>query len=310
LIELNESRVAILLSVFNGEKYLDEQLASYVAQTHTNWLLYWRDDGSTDGSATLIDSFRCGPGKGKCVSYPGDGRMQTTGSFLALLKKALLGPASFFAFSDQDDIWLPKKLARGVAALKKLPSHRPALFFCARTPVNVALHPIGPVPLLHNPIGFPAALTQNIVPGCCMMLNRVAAELISASEVPAGTWHDWWCYLVVSAYDGLIIAGDAPDILYRQHATSLIGEPRGFWRRAVAATRRGRTPFMTLFWSHVSALLSLSKPLPNKTHALLETLDVARQDGLLARVKALSTPGLVRQTWAETLLFRVWFILG
>jgi hypothetical protein len=301
------SCVAILLSTFNGERYLAEQLASFTAQTHTDWRLYWRDDGSSDGTAAVMASFASALEE-RCVADPQGERLRATGSFLALLRLALPGPAAFFAFSDQDDVWLPEKLAHGVAALGALPDDRPALYFCARALVDATLAPIGQVLAPNRPPGFPAALTQNLAPGCCMMLNRAAAALIDSMPVPGGTWHDWWSYIVVSAHGGSVIAGSTPDILYRQHSLNLVGEPPGFLRRTVAAFQRGRGPFMTLFWRQIEALRA--GQLPNETRAILTTIEHGTHGGIRARLKALGLPGFVRQTWAETLLFRLWFLLG
>jgi hypothetical protein len=222
----------------------------------------------------------------------------------------LRGDAAFFAFSDQDDVWLPEKLEHAVAALGQVPANRQALYFCGRTLVDASLRPIGQAPVLRRPPGFPAALTQNVIPGCCMILNRAAAELIDAAQAPDRTWHDWWCYLVVSAGGGLVIRGDSPDILYRQHAGNLVGEPLRFWRRTAAALRRGRNPFISLFWRHVAALRARPGLLSDRTSTTLETIVDASRGGLLGRARALFIPGFVRQTWLETLVFRLWFLLG
>jgi hypothetical protein len=299
-------RVAVLLSTFNGERYLGPQLASVLAQTHADWVLYWRDDGSSDGTPALMAAFAGGAGTGRVVACDNGRRLRATGSFLALLRHALTGPAGFFAFADQDDVWLPDKLAHGVAALADVPG--PALYFCGRRLVDVGLAPIGQVLAPRRPPGFPAALTQNLAPGCCMMLNRAAAELLGASVLPEGTWHDWWAYLLVAAHGGAVIAGDTADILYRQHGGNLVGEPRGFWHRTWGAARRGAGPFMSLFWRHVAALQAGA--LPGPTRDMLAAIGRGERGGLAARVKVLCLPGLRRQTFAETLLFRVWFLLG
>ena len=304
-----EPSVALLLSTFNGERYLGEQLASFRTQTHTHWRLYWRDDGSTDRTRAVMAEFAAGPGAKRVVVGPEGGRLGATGSFVALLRTALSGPDSHFAFADQDDVWLPEKLAHGVAAMRDLPPDRPALYFCARMLVDADLVRVGQVSAPRRPPGFPACLTQNLAPGCCMMLNRAAAELVGASEVPDGTWHDWWSYIVVSAAGGSVIAGDSPDILYRQHSLNLIGEPRGFWHRTLGAAKRGAGPFMTLFWRQVAVLQGGSVPITDRARAMLEIIDRAHAGGLLSRLKALWVPGFFRQTRAETLLFRLWFLL-
>jgi hypothetical protein len=300
--------VAILLSTFNGEQYLPDQLASFAVQTHTNWQVYWRDDGSADATTRQMADFA--RSSGRCVPHPTSARLRATRSFLALLHTALQGPAAIFAFSDQDDVWLPEKLAHGVAALDTLPQDHPGLYFCGRTLVDAALTPVGEVLAPRRPPGFPTALTQNLAPGCCMMLNRAAARLIDAAPLPDGTWHDWWSYLVVSAGGGTVIAGNTPDILYRQHSDNLVGEPLTFWRRTQGARRRGRTPFMNVFWRQISALQTGSVPLTPTSSATLAAIENSRQALWPARLKPLCMPGFVRQTWAETLLFRLWFLLG
>jgi hypothetical protein len=302
--------VAILLSTHNGERYLNDQLVSFTAQTHPDWMIYWRDDASADGTPALMEAFAATVPAGRCISAPSGGRLGATGSFLSLLRVALRGRAACFAFSDQDDVWLPDKLAHGVAILGTLPPDRPGLYFCARTLVDASLRPVGQVLAPRRLPGFPAALTQNVAPGCCMMLNRAAAELIDAGPVPDGVWHDWWAYLVVSAHAGLVAGGDTPDILYRQHDDNLVGEPRSFWHRTAGAARRGRGPFMSLFWRQITALQAGPVALPDHTRAVLGAIERARNGGLSARLQALRIPGFVRQTPAENLLFRLWFLLG
>jgi glycosyltransferase involved in cell wall biosynthesis len=300
--------VAILLSTFNGERYLRDQLGSFSAQTHTDWQLHWRDDGSSDATSQLMTAFA--RNSGRCIPYPPGPRLRATRSFLALLRTALQGQAEFFAYADQDDVWLPEKLARGVAALGNLPPDHPGLYFCARTLVDADLTPVGRVLAPRRPPGFPAALTQNLAPGCCMMLNRAAAALIDAAPVPEGTWHDWWSYIVVAASGGTIIAGDSPDILYRQHGDNLVGEPRSFWHRTKGAARRGRAPFMNVFWHQIAALRSGAIPLPAQNSDTLTRIDCARHCPWPTRLRTLCLPGFARQTWAETFLFRLWFLLG
>jgi hypothetical protein len=309
-VDSDDRCVAILLSIFNGEEFLDEQLRSYWAQTHHNWKLYWRDDGSTDGSVPMMRTFANAAGVGRCAHLAEDGQLGPADSFLSLLRVALRGEASYFAYSDQDDVWLPKKLAHAVAALNRVPGQQPAIYFCPRIPVDSDLQPVGKAPGLRRPPGFPAALTQNVIPGCCMILNRSAAQLIDSVQMPERTWHDWWSYLVVTANDGVVITGKFPDVLYRQHAGNLIGEPIGLWRRAVAALRRGRRPFLSLLWRHIAALRERPGGLPDKTYSTLETIIDASRGGLFARARALRLPGLVRQTWLETLVFRLWFLMG
>ena len=246
--------VAILLATYNGARFLPAQLASFAAQTHTAWRLYWRDDGSSDGSPALVEDFGHAAGARRCAGVGGTAHLGAARGFFALLRAASAGPETVFAFSDQDDIWLPEKLADGVRALASVRPGQPGLYFCGRILADQDGRPTRTVPPPARPPGFPAALTQNVIPGCCMMVNRAAARLILAFDPPPGTWHDWWCYLIVAANNGTIVGGGKPGILYRQHDRNLIGETGGFWGRTIRAFGRGRRPFMTLLRAHVAAL--------------------------------------------------------
>jgi len=77
----------------------------------------------------------------------------------------------------------------------------------------------------------------------------------------------------------------------------------------IAAARRGRGPFITLFWRHVGSL-SKAPGLPAASRAILQRIETAQRGGFPARLRALFIPGFSRQAWAEDLIFRLWFLLG
>ncbi len=307
-----EPRVAILLSTFNGESYLREQLGSLLTQTHENWVLYWRDDGSRDGTVSVMRDFTATAGQGRCVQIVRpDGRQGVTASFLGLLAAVTptLGEWDAVAFADQDDVWLPCKIERGLTALHREPSSRPALYCARQRLVDACLSPLG-TSRRSRAGGFPASLTQNIATGCTVMLNASAARLVAVSRPAPATLHDWWCYLVVSAAGGAVLQDDEPVVLYRQHAGNVVGSPRSPWQRGIAAIRRGPGVFMAVLRQHVAALLEQPDLLTASARADLLAIDGALRGGWRRRVAALRRKGLTRQTWPETLVFRTWFLLG
>lgn len=305
-------RIAILLATYEGAPFLGDQLLSIAAQTHSDWVLYWRDDGSTDHTAAIIESFAAGhpPGKLVRVNKP-TARLGATESFLRLLGAATEAEpeAAAFAFADQDDVWQSDKLARGYAALADAHITSPALYCARQFLVDAGLHRLGVSPPIRA-AGFPAALTQNIATGCTVMLNGAAARLIAGTRPPAASMHDWWSYLVVSAAGGRILADPEPVVLYRQHRANLIGAPASAPLRAMAALRRGSRAFMRLFRQHVAALSAKADLLAPEARAELQAIQRALRGGFLSRAAVLNMPGLRRQTWYETLLFRCWFLLG
>ena len=308
-----EPRVAILLATYNGAPWLREQLDSLLRQTHDNWVLYWRDDGSGDGSIAILQEFGRHAGQGRCVRVEEPpGRLGATGNFLALLRSVCdsLAERDVVAFADQDDVWLPHKLERGVAALRAAPADEPVLYCARQILVNATLQRLGLSHRLSRPAAFPAALTQNVATGCTVVLNRPAAQLVARSKPSTGTLHDWWAYLLVTAAGGRLVQDEEPVVLYRQHALNLVGAPASMTRRAVAALRRGPALFMTVLREHIAALLVQPELISERARADLVSLDRALRRGPWYRLAALRLPGLNRQTWPETLLFRCWFLIG
>ena len=142
------------------------------------------------------------------------------------------------------------------------------------------------------------------------MLNRAAVRLIARSTAPGGTLHDWWSYLVVAAHGGRLLWDEEPVVNYRQHDGNLVGAPRSMLRRAAAALRRGPGLFMGVFRGNVAALRAQGGMLSPEARQALDLIDAGLADGPLRRMTALMRCRLRRQTWPETLLFRLWFLLG
>jgi glycosyltransferase involved in cell wall biosynthesis len=302
-------RVAILLSTYNGQEFLAEQLASLQSQTVQDWLLYWRDDGSTDATPQIMTDFLAKLGADRAFPVPGDKRLGASASFLRLLRAATADGSDVVAFADQDDVWLPEKLARGLQALIAVPRDIPALYCARQVLVDATLRRIAESPTIRQRPAFPAALTQNIATGCTLMLNRAAAVLIAASKAPNGTLHDWWSYLVVAAAGGQLLFDPTPVVLYRQHAANMVGAPSSMLQRGVAALRRGPDSFMQVFRHNVAALAAQPELLSPPARAQITTIARALDGGVLRRCGMLRMRGLRRQTWPETMLFRLWFML-
>jgi glycosyltransferase involved in cell wall biosynthesis len=300
--------ITILLSTFNGEKFLRAQLDSFIRQTYENWTLFWRDDGSSDGTRGIMREFTAEIGANRCVEAPGSGlHLGATPSFLRLLRGT--GATQAVAFADQDDVWLPNKLqdaARHLAA-----AGPQAVLYCARQfLVDEAL--LGAklsASHCHLP-AFPASLTQNIANGNTLVMNAQAASLVAAMPEPEGTVHDWWSYIVVSACGGTVIFDQEPQILYRLHANNLIGSARPAMSRAAAALRRGPDIFMTMMRRHVEALAAQLDSLPAASQADIKMIKTALDGGFWQRLAALRCPRFRRRTLLENVLFSYWFLTG
>lgn len=306
-------RAFILLSTYNGEAYVQELLDSLVTQTHTDWVLYWRDDGSSDATVSIMEQFRDLIGDDRCIRHFGpNGRLGPAGSFMALLRAAApaLRADDVIAFADQDDIWLPDKLLRGLTALTTTEPGVPSLYCASLVVVDAQLRRLGETLIHPEKCGFPASLTQNIAAGCTIVLNRDAVMLVCASTVPSRSVHDWWCYLLITAAGGRVMVDDVPVALYRQHASNAIGVAQSKTRRALAAVRRGPRAFMDILRQHVDALADQPDLIGAPARESLARLQRGLRGGFSAKLGALRLPDLKRQNWQETLLFRIWFLIG
>jgi hypothetical protein len=186
-----------------------------------------------------------------------------------------------------------------------------AALYCARQIlVDGNLAHIGLSAPLAGPAAFPASLTQNIATGNTVMLNAAAVALIAASDPPPKTWHDWWCYLLVTAAGGTVVRDDRGVILYRQHGENVVGAPASAPRRAVAAMRRGPAAFMVVFRANVEALSAQPGLLAPQARRDLAIVSRSLRGGFIARLRALRLPGFVRNSPAQTALFRLWFLIG
>ncbi len=307
------SRIVILLATYNGAKYLRAQLESLLNQTHQNWVLYWRDDGSNDDTAAILTEFAATIGDRRCVRVCESAeRVGPAASFMALLRAVApaLSATDYVAFVDQDDVWLPDKLTRGFAALSAVDSEIPTLYCARLMVVNARLRRLAETSIVPHRCGFPASLTQNVAAGCTIMLNRRAAALAAGSVPPSASPHDWWCYLLVTAAGGRVLTDNSVVALYRQHGGNVVGVPPSQMRRAIAALRRGPSIFMNVLRQHLEALIVQPDLVCETTRPTVLRLHHALRGSFRVRLLALRLPGLRRQTWLETLLFRLWFLIG
>ena len=208
--------VAILLSTYNGERYIAEFLDSLIEQSYSEFKLIIRDDGSSDKTLEIIQNYQ---GLLNIECYESDKNLGAAGSFMQLLSLAGSGYKYYF-FADQDDVWHRNKISRAIEKIQHL-DKRIALYFSALEIVDSGLMHISysNVPRL---ISFKNALVENIATGCASVINANARNLIISRPPERVLMHDWWVYLVCSAF-GEIVFDEFPTIKYRQHGANVIG---------------------------------------------------------------------------------------
>lgn len=310
--QLPAQGVTILMATRNGAANLGAQLASFVAQTHPPAQVIVSDDGSGDGTLALLARFGAEhPGLGlRVITGP---RRGAAANFLHLLR-ALPADCGAVAFADQDDVWLPDKLARGLRALRDVPEGCPALvggrsYVCDAQLGRRRLSRMGP-----DLPSFRHALVQNFAGGNTMMLNAAGARLLRAAAPEAGriVMHDWWAYQIVSGAGGTVIFDRAPLVLYRQHGGNQIGANAGLRAglRRLGWLLKGR--FRRWNAINLRALGASAHRLTPENRAMLRDFGAMQRAGLVRRMALLWRLGLFRSgmsgrlsLWMAVLLGRV-----
>ena len=223
--------VTLLMGTRNGAGHLRSQLASLAAQDHPHWSLWISDDGSTDATGDLLQAFAAtcrnpvvllrGPQKGLAANY------------LGLLCHPDLPPGPV-AFADQDDIWLPTHLSRGLTALAQPSDTTGQAYVPHRLLLRTGQMP-RPMPwrVVRQP-GFRNALVESLLAGSGLMLDAAAVRLARrAGPVDVPFW-DWWLYLLLSGSGAALHHDSYPGLLYRAHAGNALGPRQGsraaLWR--------------------------------------------------------------------------------
>ncbi len=221
-----QSKVQILLSTWNGARWLPTLLESLRQQTFQDWQLLIRDDGSSDQTLRiLLDWQALYPEKIAALQVGGE-HLGSTASFSQLVTSST---APYLLFCDQDDVWLPEKIEWQHRAMQKLEEQHgimlPLLVHSDLAVVDAErqLQAVSFWRQRHLPVNQAkrAYLLTNVVTGCATLFNRTAANMAFPAPLQA-IQHDRWLALVC-AWFGHIQALDYPLVLYRQHDSNQIG---------------------------------------------------------------------------------------
>lgn len=215
---MSGKRIAVLLSAYNGEKYIEKQIESILNQKNIESLnLIVRNDGSKDGTIDVLHRLQK---EHSNIEILDEVNIGLVASFLRLLKYAYKQGYDYYSFSDQDDYWQTEKLS---VAIKALESHdRPCMYASCSTIANDDLEPMGITTQTKNrDITFFNSAIQNICPGHNQVLNHAMAKMVinKTKYSPEIYSQDMWITTVASV-TGTIIFDNTPHTLYRQHASN------------------------------------------------------------------------------------------
>ncbi|ANF98431.1 glycosyltransferase family 2 protein [Paenibacillus bovis] len=314
--------VQVLLSTYNGAQYIREQLDSLLNQTYGDIQILIRDDGSSDDTRSILKQYtEQYPAQ---ISWIEGTNIGVIPSFWTLMQHAD-SKAAYYCFCDQDDVWMPEKVARAVAQLHRMEqptgSHHlqqkerlPAMIFTATQLTDADLNPTTVWPAnLQRDVSFYNALFQNVAVGATVTINRQALFLLRESElnITRILMHDWWMYLTISCF-GKVYFDPQPSIYYRQHGNNAVGGESTISQKIKKKWKS--------FRKHQNQQMLVEQAREFKRiygkqmtdPQMIQQLDafIAPRHHLLDRVRYLRQCRLYRQSAAEQNLFRFLILIG
>ena len=211
-------KIAVLMSTYNGEAYLQEQIESVLAQQGDFEIsLCVRDDGSTDGTQNLLEK---AAQQGKLQWYKGK-NLKPAKSFLDLVDH--FPGYDFYAFCDQDDYWHADKLQKSLDLL--LRETGPAMAFANARLVDKDLQSLGRNVYRHCPqLDFYSLVCSGGILGCTIVFNEALARILRQCAKPDKLiMHDFYAAVLCALMDGRILYDPEPHMDYRQHGSNVVG---------------------------------------------------------------------------------------
>ncbi len=221
--------IAILLTTYNGERHIEELLASLENQSNSAFDLFIRDDGSSDQTIKQILAFQSDSNISMRLLPEGE-NIGASQNFAYLLEYALkYEQYRYFMFCDQDDVWLPNKIEQTQNTMTEKEKLNPTIPLLIHTDLQVVDENLALIDSSYwsyqniNP-GYDSLnrlLIQNIITGCTVVINRALAEITLPLSRDA-IMHDWWLGLIAASL-GKIEALPQSTVKYRQHSANDIG---------------------------------------------------------------------------------------
>ncbi len=224
-------KIAVLMSTYNGEKYLKEQIESILTQklcAGCELTLFIRDDGSADQTIQIIEVYSRGQENVICINAANPSHIGIKESFLLLLKTALAAEQQYdyFAFADQDDVWMEDKLAAAIDRLKDSDNEKGALYYSNKFITDEKCQIIEKENIRYYG-DFLEILRGSKAYGNTMVFNYNMAGYADRHQSSVANYHDAWIYRLAKCIGSDIFFDENSYIYYRQHADNVVGYFQG-----------------------------------------------------------------------------------
>ncbi|HEM6272314.1 TPA: glycosyltransferase family 2 protein [Streptococcus suis] len=298
-------KVNILMSTYNGQQFLAEQIRSIQEQSYTDWTLFIRDDGSSDNTKEILKDFERQDSRIHLIDSDKSDNLGVIKSFHKLVNH---DRADYYFFSDQDDVWLPNKLELSLKEAQNYPADLTLMVYMDLKVVNQDLEIMTESMVKsqshHANTELVQELTENTVTGGVAMINHALAEMWQ--ETDDILMHDWYLALLASAFGNLVFI-DQPGELYRQHSDNVLGA-----RTLSKRFKKWIRPHIlfAVYWdliknSQKQARHLLQMPLSQSNRELIEAFVTIMDKPMLERFRILRKYSLRKNKTFHTLVFTI-----
>lgn len=300
-------KINIVMSTYNGEQFLAEQIDSIQQQTFKDWQLLIRDDGSSDQTPEIIKSFVAQDPRIIFINEHDCENLGVVKNFFTLIKH---DKADYYFFSDQDDVWLEDKLETMLAVARQYPDQLPLLVYTDLCVVNQNLQVMNQSMIRsqshHANTELVQELTENTVTGGVAMINHALAE--QWRTLDNIIMHDWYLALLAAAI-GKLVYIDQPGELYRQHDNNVLG--------ARTVTKRlktwlsGPSKMLEKYWWLIHASQAQAdkilqeNELGDEQEAVIRNYIALERLSLSQRIRVLRQYKYAKNKWFHTMIFRL-----
>lgn len=303
--------IAVLMASYNGEKYISEQIQSILNQKINGWKLYLyiRDDGSSDGTKRILQSFceynnniiiLCGKHKG------------VVEGFFELMELARKGNYDYYALSDQDDIWDLDKLEIAVNTIdaQKKSVKIPCLYTGSSRLVNNDLKEISNGAVIYRPITFYNTIIQNCSAGHTYVFNRILLD-VSLDMVDAKKIYMHDSYLLNTAVIcGEIYYDPMPHVSYRQHSDNVLGERADLFGWIIERIKRIKRGDAKKYAEQIEYICQRYQVKMREEEVLEMKAFLESRNSVIKRMRYISKTRLYRQERIGDLFFRLLYLIG
>lgn len=302
-------KIAVLMCTYNGEIHLREQINSIKSQKGVSVTIYVRDDGSKDKTIEILEEYQ---NSGDLIWFQGKNIGPAVG-FMELLYQTANEDFDYFAFSDQDDIWLETKLLDAVERIEKCTNEQYVLYGANQTLLKdgkPANNVYDEMPILNTPY----LMNHNKIAGCTIVINRKLARLIAESDhidttILKSRMHDLWLVLIANTC-GKVVFDMSPTMLYRIHEHNVVGEADTSLKTRFSRLKKDRGDRSNSRSRYASELLRCFDKYIKKEEKQILEIYANYRNSVKTKLDFLKATELIKQTGENVTVFRIKILLN